>query len=55
MKIKQGTDFWDRVEAHVGLRMKDMSLEELLNLLWSTLEVGRGGKAFLEQLESNLM
>lgn len=54
-KSKKGTDFWDQIEAHIGLRMKDMTLEELLNLLWSTLEIGRGGQSFLEQLESNLM
>ena len=48
MKQQHGVAFWDSVESHLGHRMKDMSLEELLNLLWSTLEVGRGGKTFLE-------
>ena len=38
----------------VILLMKSMSLDDLINLLWSALEINRGGKMFYETLEVEL-
>ena len=34
--------------------MKEMSLDDLINLLWSALEIGKGSKIFYESLELEL-
>ena len=34
--------------------MKEMSLDDLINLLWSTLEIGKGSEIFYQSLESEL-
>ena len=38
----------------VILLMKSMSLDDLINLLWSALEINRGGKMFYDTLEVEL-
>jgi len=34
--------------------MKSMSLDDLINLMWSALEMNRGGEMFYKTLESEL-
>ena len=34
--------------------MKAMSLDDLINLLWSALEINRGGPMFYKRLENEL-
>lgn len=34
--------------------MKAMALDDLINLMWTSLEINRGGKLFFETLESEL-
>jgi len=36
------------------LKMKSMSLDDLINLLWSALEMDRGGELFFRNLEGEL-
>ena len=39
-------DFWDSMEPQVILNMKEMKLEELINLMWSAQKVYKGSKLF---------
>jgi hypothetical protein len=41
-------------EADLILKMKAMSLDDLINLMWSGLELGKGSAMFYETLESEL-
>ena len=45
-KAQHGVDFWDSMEPFVILKMKEMELEGLINLMWSALEVEKGSPAF---------
>jgi len=42
------------LETELILKMKAMSLDDLLNLMWSALEINRGGDMFYETLEAEL-
>ncbi len=48
-------DLFDQVEAEVILKMKVMTLPDLLNLLWSVQEIKRGSAYFYEKLEEEIM
>ena len=45
-KAEHGVDFWDSMEPFVILKMKEMDLEDLINLMWSALEVEKGSATF---------
>lgn len=47
-------DFWDSMEPQVILNMKEMKLEELINLMWSSQKVKKGGNLFYQELEKEL-
>jgi hypothetical protein len=47
-------DFWDSMEPQVILNMKEMKLEELINLIWSAQKVKKGSKLFYEEFEKEL-
>lgn len=47
-------DLFSSVESDLILMMKAMSLEDLINLMWSALEINRGSPLFYETLESEL-
>ena len=49
-----GNDLFTQVEAEIILKMKAMNLEDLINLMWSALEINRGGQFFYETLEGEL-
>ena len=54
-KLTESKDFWDQCETPLILKMKEMGLGDLINLLWSAVEVGRGSDGFFKELESNLV
>lgn len=42
------------MESSVVMKMEKMNLDELLGLLWSALEIGKGSDTFFNQLENEL-
>lgn len=46
-----GSDLWDAFEPRLVLKLDSMQLEDLVNLLWSSLRVNKGTRAFYEELE----
>ena len=46
-----GKDFWNTIEPELILKMKQMELSDLINLMWSSLEIKRGSKTFYDELE----
>ena len=53
-KAVTDNDLFTQIESDVILKMKEMSLDDLINLLWSTLEIGKGSQIFYQSLESEL-
>ena len=53
-KSKDGADFWDSLEPHVIMTMKEMQLEDLINLMWSALEVQKGSDTFFREVEKQI-
>jgi len=53
-KDYSGLDLWDSVEATIVFGMKEMQLDDLINLLWAAKELGKGSPNFLNELEKNL-
>jgi len=51
IKDQRGLDFWDSMEPELILKMASMDLTDLINLMWSSLEIKKGGKAFYDELE----
>lgn len=49
-----GVDFWDSLEPFVIMKMKEMQLEDLINLMWCALEVEKGTNTFYKELEAEL-
>lgn len=47
-------DFWDSLETHVILKMKEMDLGDLINLMWSAMEIEKGSKSFYRELEKEM-
>ena len=47
-------DLFTQIEADVILKMKEMNLDDLINLLWSALEIGKGSQLFYQSLEGEL-
>jgi len=47
-------DFWDSMEPAVILKMQEMQLEDLINLMWASMEVKKGTKVFFDELEKEL-
>jgi hypothetical protein len=52
MDIKD--DLFSHIEGDLIVRMKEMSLDDLLNLLWAALEINRGTPLFFETIEKEL-
>lgn len=50
----QTSDFFDRIEPEVIFKMREMSLDDLINLLWSALQIKKGTHFFYEKLEEEL-
>ena len=46
-----GKDFWNMLEPELILKMREMELSDLINLMWSSLEIKRGSKTFYDELE----
>ena len=44
-------DFWNILEPELILKMREMDLSDLINLMWSALEIKRGSQTFFEELE----
>jgi len=42
------------IEPELILKMKTMLLPDLINLLWSVLEINKGSKLFYKKLEDEL-
>ena len=53
-KAVTDNDLFTQIESDVIIKMKEMSLDDLINLLWSTLEIGKGSEIFYQSLESEL-
>ena len=49
-----GDDFFSKVESHLIRKMGVMTLDDLINLLWSALSVGKGSDLFYEKLEKEM-
>jgi len=47
-------DLWDSVENSVIVKMREMELGDLVNLMWSALEVNKGSRTFFSELEKEL-
>lgn len=47
-------DLWDSVENSVIVKMREMELGDLVNLMWSALEVKKGSRTFFSELEKEL-
>lgn len=47
-------DFWDSLETHVILKMKEMELSDLINLMWSGMEINKGSRTFYSELEKEM-
>lgn len=39
-------DFWGAMEPRVIVNMKEMSLEDLINLMWASMQVRKGSEIF---------
>ena len=47
-------DFWDSCESAIIRKMKEMDLQDLINLLWTSIEVKRGSEIFFKEIENQL-
>lgn len=47
-------DFWDTIETQVILKMKEMDLTDLINLMWSSMEISKGSNQFYQNLEKEI-
>mmetsp|Transcript_15020 Transcript_15020/g.25531 ORF Transcript_15020/g.25531 Transcript_15020/m.25531 type:complete len:412 (-) Transcript_15020:1057-2292(-) len=48
-------DFWKTSESLLVRKMKEMEMDDLINLLWSALELNRGSPLFFEEIEKMIM
>ena len=48
------SDFFEKLEADLILKMREMALDDLINLLLSSLEIKKGTHYFYEKLEEEL-
>lgn len=39
-------DFWDSMETELILKLRDSELEDLINLMWSAMEIDKGSRMF---------
>jgi hypothetical protein len=51
---QKAADLFSSVEADLIMSMKVMALDDLLNLMWSALEIDRGSQFFYQTLEAEL-
>lgn len=51
---QKAADLFSAVEADLIMSMKAMALDDLLNLMWSALEIDRGSQFFYQTLEAEL-
>jgi hypothetical protein len=47
-------DFWDSMEPELILKLRDTDLEDLINLMWSAIEINKGSRMFYEELEKEI-
>ena len=47
-------DFWDSMEPELILKLRDSELEDLINLMWSAIEINKGSGMFFEELEKEI-
>ena len=50
----KSADLFSQVESDLILMMKAMALEDLINLMWTALEINRGSPLFYDTLEGEL-
>lgn len=48
------SDFFERLEPEIILKMREMTLDDLINLLWSAIQIKKGSLFFYEKLEEEL-
>jgi hypothetical protein len=53
-KEQTGSDLWDQLQPQLILRMDKMLLEDLINLMWSALHVGKGSDTFFNEVDKNI-
>ena len=53
-KEKVENDFFDQLEPALILKMREMALDDLINLFWSSLQIKKGSHYFYEKLEQEL-
>jgi hypothetical protein len=47
-------DLFDALETNLILKMKSMSLDDLIQLMWSSIEMQRGSALYYKELEKEL-
>ena len=47
-------DFWDSMEPELILKLRDADLEDLINLMWSAIEIDKGSPMFYEEIEKEI-
>lgn len=50
----EAKDLFSMIEIELIKKMKMMSLDDLINLMWSVIEVEKGGPVFYEKLETEI-
>lgn len=48
------SDFFEKIEPNLTAKLKEMAIEDLINLLWSSLQIKKGTHFFYEKLEEEL-
>ena len=48
-------DLFDSVEPEIILKLKSMVISDLVNLLWSAQEIGKGSPYFFTKLEEEIL
>lgn len=50
----ESSDFFEKMEPILTGKMKEMAIDDLVNLLWSALQISKGSKFFYERLEEEI-
>jgi hypothetical protein len=53
-KQKSDSDFFDKLEPVLTSKMREMAIEDLINLLWSALRIAKGSHYFYDRLEEEI-
>jgi len=50
----ESSDFFEKLEPTLTAKMREMAIEDLINLLWSSLQIKKGSHYFYERLEEEI-